>query len=373
MTWMISGDDLDFVTDTITWLSIVGSLTMLLLIAAFYCKTERLESGDDSGGWDPKQREMLFWLSVCDLVTCSLFLIKPGTSNHNCMWGAPAVTFFSSAGCLWTDAIALDVWRTVKFRHVKPAPSFRVWCRIVCFGIPAILAVLQIRYNVSGVETVAFDNRDSCWIKQESRTDLMLWRMESGKAIEFLSVLFIPACYITAQWELRQLHLPLKIFAPISRRMTLVPAAFVFLRTPDTVHMLLWIGGISDAQIANNEQSLWQLLLLLESLWAGQGFANCLLYVFGHSQAKHQLPLLCTILTSGNGNSNANAIDTYNAGEGGPGLGQGGLEDASVRMLDEFADSIEVIEEGNHQGEGGGTVVTNPMAVAAAVGSYICG
>ena len=178
----ISADDLAAVSHTITWLSIVGSLLLISLLAAYHV-SRKSNAKESTKCWNPTQREMLLWLSVCDLVQCIFYLIRPGVRNHNCAWVAPVITFFNCAGYLWTAAIALDVWRTVKFRHSQPQTnpwciSFSAWSRIVCFGIPAVLTAFQLYFKVSGVDE---EWGDSCWIKHMPTFWSDLWRFESGK------------------------------------------------------------------------------------------------------------------------------------------------------------------------------------------------
>ena len=169
--------------------------------------------------------------------------------------------------CLRTqDAIALDVWRTVRYRWSQQPRSvlpFAWWCRIVCFGLPFLLATLQVKYHVSGIDK---NWGEFCWIKGSaffgSDWKADAWRIESGKGLEWFSFVFVSLCYISALCDLRQLSLPTAVITSISFRMMLVPAVFVLLRVPATIHVIANLAKITETEMMHSHG--WQVLLFVE-------------------------------------------------------------------------------------------------------------
>lgn len=59
-------------------LSIFGSLSLILLLVAYHVRHKDNPDTDADGAvrWKPIQREMLLSLSICDLLTSCLYLIR---------------------------------------------------------------------------------------------------------------------------------------------------------------------------------------------------------------------------------------------------------------------------------------------------------
>jgi hypothetical protein len=66
-------------------LSIIGSLALVLLLVAYKAinKDDAEHDSESSTKWKPIQREMLFSLSICDLLTSCLYLVPVRSRKMN--------------------------------------------------------------------------------------------------------------------------------------------------------------------------------------------------------------------------------------------------------------------------------------------------
>ena len=265
--------------------SVIGSS---LLLCALLCA---MQGRSKHAG---THQEMLVWLSLSDFVTAVAYLLPTRdltSAAFLCKLQALVATVSACCAFMWTNAIALDLWRTVYFRNqTMDTRGFLVRCRLACFGLPLLITVALAASGMAGKDAKVVDS--FCWIRgtnpDSSNTTATsdspketFWRMESGKTLEWFSFVFVVACYASALAHVRRIELPQSMLTSISVRMMAIPVVFVLCRIPSTVITIQTLSGAVESPYDS-----WK--YLQAALDPAQGFANCMVYLACHSQThKH--------------------------------------------------------------------------------------
>lgn len=259
-------------------LSLAGSLLVMATFAV------------DSIIRSKRLRQLMLMLSLFDFMTAIGFTVSMAgkyTDENKLacqvlalftMW-APAASFVA------TDVVSLFIFASIVY------PSRQKWMNeshcLLWLGIGA--CVLIPFATVASVAAMSWEGYDPdffsiCWIKITSNPkEMFLRRMIGGKAIEWMSFVFVIACYVPtlvcvyrtnrSQIQSRPdsaLQSNKRLLSPLLFRLICVPGMFILLRIPSTVLTI-------NDYLKGPDVPLWHYLMAIGD--PGQGAANGILFV----------------------------------------------------------------------------------------------
>lgn len=169
-------------------LSIIGSL--LVMTACRFPDTMRKKKG----------RALIFWLSVSDFVTSSVYFLSTfENSDQNtttCKTLALLGIFFPIASFFWTDFIAWHIYITIAERKIKTDKEWEYIMKIfhlIAWGVSALCISIIAIFDHAGR---GGDNTGGwCWVESAEK-NLIYWELIGGKFIEWSSCfIWLPLMY----------------------------------------------------------------------------------------------------------------------------------------------------------------------------------
>lgn len=290
-------------------LSIIGS--SLVALTSLYPSENRKKPG----------KVLLFWLSISDLLTPTIYLVDSVLHKYNtnvgfCEFVSLVGIFAPVASFLWTDIIALYLYTVVvngKSYSTVEWKTFLVGAHLIAWSIPLILI---IAVGVTGHAGRGTEGPGWCWIKGSNSDDIFLWQLIGGKIVEWTSCLLIlPVLYFRAVHRLVQLESndikyqqlterlehaadldfdlkrereasTVKFESKFSKfywKMAMVPLVFFVIRFWGSLQMVLNYFQVSSSH---------QWISILECAFdPSQGFFNAVLFVFTSADGRHSVRL----------------------------------------------------------------------------------
>jgi hypothetical protein len=162
-----------------------------------------------------KGRQLIFWLSICDLFTSLVYFLNSFDhgNDHLCTVYALLGIFFPVASFLWTDFIAYYLYYTIVYRQFKNDQQWRnfmIILHVICWGVSGLCILLVGLYGHAGQDTddgTSTNTGGWCWIKASSWSSLFLFELIGGKFVEWVScVIILPLFYYRAGYNLIMLN-----------------------------------------------------------------------------------------------------------------------------------------------------------------------
>ena len=114
-----------------------------------------------------------------------------------CTWLGLAGIYFPVASFLYTDAIAVLLWRTVSAPHRRlNRRLFSIVTHVTCWLLPAcVVLAVALAHKAGYTGDGRINTGGWCWISADGGS-VLLWEVIGGKAIEWLSsIVLVPFFY----------------------------------------------------------------------------------------------------------------------------------------------------------------------------------
>ncbi|KAK0057973.1 G-protein coupled receptor 157 [Biomphalaria pfeifferi] len=293
----MSSLDIAYVTVTllVSIMSILGCF--VILIVHWLCPDLRTSG-----------RNMLVHLTIADLltaignvfgVTWYLTLESLDYTMVYCYFHSALTIMSSIASFLWTVVIAWFVFRiliSMQFSFSKRQKGYTILLPIVCWGVPAVIALSAVGLNVLGYDH-NLSQASWCWINPENEHALM-WMFISGKAWELGTCISTFCLYGAVKILLfQQAKKRSTLTSRTDRRtekanikLTFVPIVFLVIRIWGTIRFLI---GCYAHEFASSSAADW-ITILQGAGDSAQGFANFVMYIFTTKKIRHRIFYFCS-------------------------------------------------------------------------------
>ena len=229
--------------------------------------------------------KLIMFLSLADFFASSEYLLAiqdVGVTTEDsecyqntfmCYFSAGLTQYFDMASFLWMAVISYNIYQVLVNRRGHDVVKLEKWYHVVCWGVPAILAVIVTATGSLG------DSGNWCWIKQDHQIERWLCYY----VILIMIMIFNVATYYITSGVLKQqggAHQK-----ALTQRMMMYVGVFLFIR--------FWSVLNRFVELIVGNHGVYPLMFLHSLFSPLQGFANAIVYGFNRKIKNHYRALCC--------------------------------------------------------------------------------